>query len=39
VDLGVLGDKFTWHRAGIREPFDRALANDAWKLKFGDEVV
>ncbi|KAM0927801.1 hypothetical protein ACQ4PT_002069 [Festuca glaucescens] len=35
----IRGDKFTWHRGGIRERLDRALACDAWRLKFPDAVV
>jgi endonuclease/exonuclease/phosphatase family metal-dependent hydrolase len=35
-DVGYIGDKFTWHRGEIRERLDRALANEAWSLKFPD---
>ena len=38
-DLGYTGDKFTWHRGGIRERLDRGLDNDDWMSKFGDFVV
>ena len=38
-DLGYTGDKFTWHRAGIREQLDRALVSDAWREKFPEAVV
>jgi hypothetical protein len=30
VDIGFVGDAFTWHRGDMRERLDRALANQAW---------
>jgi ribosome-binding protein aMBF1 (putative translation factor) len=39
TDLGYSGDKFTWHRGGIRECLDRAIACDAWRSKFADATV
>jgi hypothetical protein len=38
-DLGYTGDKFTWHRGGIRERLDRAVACDGWRSKFPDATV
>jgi hypothetical protein len=38
-DLGYTGDKFTWHRGGIRERLDRAVACDVWRTKFPDATV
>jgi exonuclease III len=38
-DLGYSGDKFTWHRGGIRERLDRGLASDAWRNKFPDALI
>ena len=38
-DCGFIGEKFTWHRGGIRESLDRALANDAWKNRFGEAIL
>jgi hypothetical protein len=39
TDLGYTGDKFTWHRGGIRERLDRAIACDEWRGKFPDATV
>jgi hypothetical protein len=38
-DLGFIGDKYTWHRAGIRERLDRVVACDNWRSKFSNAVV
>ena len=38
-DIGFHGDKFTWHRAGIRERLDRGLASASWQEKFDDALV
>jgi hypothetical protein len=38
-DFGYVGDKFTWHRAGIRERLDRGLINEAWLNKFEGAVL
>jgi endonuclease/exonuclease/phosphatase family metal-dependent hydrolase len=38
-DLGYTGEKFTWHRGGIRETLDRAVACDDWRGKFPDAKV
>jgi endonuclease/exonuclease/phosphatase family metal-dependent hydrolase len=38
-DPGYTGDKFTWHRGGIRERLDRAVACDGWRSKFPDATV
>lgn len=38
-DLGYVGDKFTWHRGGIRERLDRGLANATWRDKFPDATL
>ena len=39
VDCGYIGEKFTWHKGGIRERLDRALANQDWNNRFGDAVL
>ena len=38
-DCGYIGEKFTWHRGGIRERLDRVVANEAWKNRFVDGVL
>jgi hypothetical protein len=37
--LGYIGNKFTWHRGGIRKRLDRAVACDWWRPKFSDAIV
>jgi hypothetical protein len=39
MDMGYIGDKFTWQRGNIRERLDRALANEAWSDKFPDACL
>jgi hypothetical protein len=39
IDLGYVGDKFTWHRGSIRERLDQALSNEAWNIKFPNAVL
>jgi hypothetical protein len=39
TDLGYTSDKFTWHRGGIRERLDRAIACDDWRGKFPNAKV
>lgn len=38
-DHGFIGDKFTWHRALIRERLDRALVNEGWNEMFPGAVL
>ena len=38
-DHALIGDKFTWHRALIREWLDCALVNDGWNLMFPGAVL
>ena len=44
VDLGFIGNKFTWHnkRCGrhvIRERLDKGIANIDWRLKFPKAII
>ncbi|KAG2635964.1 hypothetical protein PVAP13_2NG409003 [Panicum virgatum] len=34
VDIGFIGDNFTWQRGWIRERLDRGVANTQWNLLF-----
>ncbi|CAI9112554.1 OLC1v1013018C1 [Oldenlandia corymbosa var. corymbosa] len=39
IDLGFVGQRFTWCHHQVHERIDRALANEAWRLVSTDILV